>query len=94
MKLQQVRLLVEIFTCEDLPPAHASMPASQNLLFRSSALSQVVTNSKSKECGPLQLHDVNPNLSCCQSETKIVILSFFKVGKRFLPDRALYRYTY
>ncbi len=81
MKLQQVRLLVEVFTCEDLPGGASApdVPASQNLVFKSSGLSEVITNSKSKECGPLQLHDVNPNISCCKSETKIFILSFFKV---------------
>ena len=86
MKLQQVRLLVEVFTCEDLvqPSLHLSMPTPQNLQFCTSALSDVVTNSKSKECGPLQLHDINPNITCSQSESKIVILSFFKVSRNLL----------
>ena len=34
---------------------------------------------QSKECGPLQLHDINPSFGCCQSETKVFILSFFKL---------------
>ncbi len=88
MKLQQVRLLVELFTCEDISDAEQSssmmVPRAENLVFRTSSLSDVITNSKSKECGPLQLHDVNPNISCCESETKIVILSFFKVIFKFV----------
>lgn len=34
---------------------------------------------QSKECGPLQLHDINPSFGCCQNETKVFILSFFKL---------------
>ena len=46
---------------------------------------------QSKECGPLQLHDINPSFGCCQSETKVFILSFFKLVHdvkvcRFLRD--------
>ena len=61
--------MVEIFGCD--------------LDFQKSATSQIITNSKSKECGPLSLHDVNPVVSCVQSRTKIMMLSFFKlVSKR------------
>ena len=49
------------------------------LTFKTSALSDVITNSKSKECGPLQLHDINPAISCVESQTKIIVLSFFKL---------------
>ena len=50
-----------------------------DLQFQKSATSQIITNSKSKECGPLSLHDVNPAASCVQSRTKIFMLSFFKL---------------
>ena len=43
---------------------------------------------QSKECGPLQLHDINPSFGCCQSETKVFILSFFKL----VHDVKVYRY--
>lgn len=84
MKLQQVKLLVEVFTCDDEDASNGGYdpdPAAdrRSFSFRTSALSEVITNSKSKECGPLQLHDVNPNISCCESESKIFVLSFFKV---------------
>ena len=65
IRLQRVRLMVEIFGCD--------------LDFLKSATSQIITNSKSKECGPLSLHDVNPVVSCVQSRTKIMMLSFFKL---------------
>lgn len=65
IRLQRVRLMVEIFGCD--------------LDFQKSATSQIITNSKSKECGPLSLHDVNPVVSCVQSRTKIMMLSFFKL---------------
>lgn len=58
IKLQQVRLLIELFSVDDFR-------------FITSAFSDVITNSKSKECGPLQLHDVNPAISCCECETKV-----------------------
>lgn len=67
IRLQQVCLLVEYFS--DAP----------NPVFETSALSEVITNSKSKECGPLQLYDVNPAISCCESVTKIFMVSFFKL---------------
>jgi hypothetical protein len=67
VKLQRVRLVAEIIGCD---------PA---MTFIKSTLSQIVMNSKSKECGPLRLHDVNPAASCHQSKTKIFILSFFKL---------------
>ncbi|TRY80748.1 hypothetical protein TCAL_09939 [Tigriopus californicus] len=66
IKLQQVRLLIELFSVDDFQ-------------FITSAFSEVITNSKSKECGPLQLHDVNPAISCCECETKVFMLSFFKL---------------
>jgi len=65
--LQRVRLSAEIFGCDP------------TMAFQKSSLSQIIINSKSKECGPLQLHDVNPVASCHQSKTKIFILSFFKL---------------
>ena len=65
IRLQRVRLMVEIFDA--------------NLEFQKSATSQIITNSKSKECGPLSLHDVNPVVSCVESQTKIMMLSFFKL---------------
>ena len=90
IKLQQVTILAELFDDARERP------------FATSALSDIVTNSKvseaainykimkikiltiafpfqSKECGPLQLHDINPSFGCCQSETKVFILSFFKL---------------
>jgi hypothetical protein len=47
--------------------------------FITSNYSEVITSSKSKECGPLQLHDVNPTMVCCFSESKIFLLAFFKL---------------
>ena len=88
IKLQQVTILAELFDDARERP------------FATSALSDIVTNSKvseaakseiimemhgnafpfqSKEGGPLQLHDINPSFGCCQSETKVFILSFFKL---------------
>ena len=67
VKLQRVRLMAEIFGCDP------------GMTFQKSTLSQIIMNSKSKECGPLRLHDVNPAASCHQSRTKIFILSFFKL---------------
>ena len=66
MKLQQVRLMVELFE-------------SEQLSFHSSTRSQVVTNSKSKECGPMRIHEVHPLISCCRSQTKICVISDFKL---------------
>jgi hypothetical protein len=43
-----------------------STDASLNLV--DSAVSDTITNSKSKECGPLQLHDVNPTTSCTEGK--------------------------
>ena len=44
-----------------------------------STVSDIITNSKSKECGPLRLHDVNPACSCIRGNTKVFLLSFFKL---------------
>jgi len=52
VKLQLVRLLIETFSTDP------------SLSFLNSAVSNTITNSKSKECGPLQLHDLNPSTSC------------------------------
>ena len=67
VKLQRVRLMAEMFGCD------------HGMTFQKSTLSQIIMNSKSKECGPLRLHDVNPAASCHRSRTKIFILSFFKL---------------
>ena len=67
VKLQSVRLLAEVFDCDP------------GMSFQKSALSQIIMNSKSKECGPLRLHDLNPAASCHLSRTKVFILSFFKL---------------
>ncbi len=61
-----MRLLAEVFTADGR--------------FLTSSCSEVITNSKSKAFGPLQLHDVNPTASCCGGETKIFVLSFFKLA--------------
>ena len=70
-------LLVEYFSPEDFK-------------FQTSALSEVITNSKSKECGPLQLSDVNPAISCCESLTKIFIVSFFKLVPGVMANFIIY----
>ncbi len=67
IKLQQVRLMVELFSCDPEPS------------FVKSCQSEIITNSKSKECGPLQLHDINPAASCTKGATKVFILSVFKL---------------
>ena len=63
---------------------------SPHLPFQTSALSEVITNSKSKECGPLQLYDVNPAISCCESETKIFMVSFFKLVPGVMANFIIY----
>eukprot|EP00095_Tigriopus_kingsejongensis_P011831 maker-scaffold412_size179788-snap-gene-0.19 protein:Tk11831 transcript:maker-scaffold412_size179788-snap-gene-0.19-mRNA-1 annotation:"reverse transcriptase-like protein" len=78
IKLQQVRLLIELFSVEDGFP------------FITSASSDIITNSKSKECGPLQLHDINPAISCCECETKVFMLSFFKLVSGIRANFILY----
>lgn len=65
--MHQCRILAEIFT------------GDSKMSFSQSTFSPIITNSKSKECGPLRLHDVTPAASCHQSRTKIFILSFFKL---------------
>ena len=70
MKLQQVCLLAEVFIVG---------PDGSKLHFITSALSDVITNSKSREVGPFQLHDINPSVVCANSKTKIFVLSFFKL---------------
>ena len=59
-----VRLMVEVFHAPkdtpspDLPLLSPS--GTRDVPFVNSAVSDIITNSKSKECGPLRLHDVNP----------------------------------
>ena len=53
-KLQQVKILVEAF--ED----DSGASGGGGLNFIHSCLSEVVTNSKSKECGPFRLYDLAP----------------------------------
>lgn len=65
IKLHQVRLFVELF--------------DESGKFLTSCVSLIVRNSKSKECGPLQLHDINPSSACCRGGTKLFLLSFFKL---------------
>ena len=60
-----MRLIVEQFS------------GDSNMSFMRSALTQIIMNSKSKECGPLRLYDVNPAASCHQSSTKLFIISYF-----------------
>ena len=85
VKLQMVRLMVEVFHApKDIPSPLTSIPPSVTISFTredfiNSTVSEIITNSKSKECGPLRLHDVNPTCSCIRGNTKIFLLSFFKL---------------
>ena len=89
VRLQMIRLQVEVFRA---PKDALSIPQSITTKdtgehFINSAVSEIITNSKSKECGPLRLHDVNPACSCIRGNTKIFLLSFFKL----MPDiRAMF----
>ena len=81
VRLQMIRLQVEVFHA---PKDALSIPQSiisknTEKHFVNSAVSEIITNSKSKECGPLRLHDVNPACSCIRGNTKIFLLSFFKL---------------
>ena len=81
VRLQMIRLQVEVFRA---PKDALSIPQSiktknNEVDFINSAVSEIITNSKSKECGPLRLHDVNPACSCIRGNTKIFLLSFFKL---------------
>lgn len=58
MRLQLVRLLFEVFEC------------NASLAFQTSDFSNIITNSKSKECGPIQLSDINPDSSCTNGKFK------------------------
>ena len=53
-KLQQVKILIEVFEEPNNPKSNTG------LSFIHSCLSEVVTNSKSKECGPFRLFDLAP----------------------------------
>ena len=61
-----VRLMVEVFHAPKDTPSTLSpdlpvlSPGTRDVVFVNSAVSDIITNSKSKECGPLRLHDVNP----------------------------------
>ena len=85
VKLQMVRLMVEVFHApQEIPSALSSIPPAVTISqtgenFINSTVSEIITNSKSKECGPLRLHDVNPACSCTRGNTKIFLLSFFKL---------------
>jgi len=84
--LQQVKLMCELFT-SNAPSSGSSWPPPPNeLVFRDAAFSNhVITNSKSKECGPMELHDVHPNVSCCVHGSKVILLSFFKLSPDVRP---------
>ena len=74
--LQRVRILIEVFDV----PGELQIGQPVQLIFRSSVMSDTITNSKSKECGPLRLYDINPSISCCKGGVRVHILSYFKLS--------------
>lgn len=69
INMQQVSLMVEIF----VPDGNSRMR------FHASAVSNIITNSKSKEYGPLRLQDANPTISCSEGGARVYLLSHFKL---------------
>jgi len=48
--------------------------------FYTSVMSESITNSKSKDCGPIKLYDINPTVSCCEGGVRVLVLSHFKLS--------------